>query len=96
MSWAHADKTASSWPVRQLSVYWKSVKNGQTKPTCAMDKNILVIYLLTQFFDLLRFRYFSQCEARRHNFNLPEFTTETELGARFTSTVYRRKEVEIC
>ena len=29
-------------------------------------------------------------------FQLPKtFTTEAELGARFTSTVYRRKEVEI-
>ena len=32
---------------------------------------------------------------RRHNFNLPEFTIEAELGAHFRSTVYGRKEVEI-
>ena len=93
---ALSDKTASSSPVRRVLVYWKSVKNGQTKPTCAIDKNILVS--THQVFRpsalSIHFTRRSGKAQFQRELQLPK-TFTTELGARFTSTDYRRKEVEI-
>ena len=58
---------------------------GKTKPTCAIDKNILVS--TRPVFRPSALSILFKSEAGRHNFNLPEFTTEGELRARFTSTV---------